>query len=69
MTPALSYCTAKMFRRGVMPLVEMQPTFDLRADNDRLPVFRLRSVSSADPSRHLYNAAQARDLKVPSFRR
>jgi len=69
MTPALSYCTAKMFRRGVMPLVEMQPTFDLRADNDRLPVFRLRSVSSADPSRHLYHGDEARNLKAPSFRR
>jgi hypothetical protein len=69
MTPALSYCTARAFRRGIMPLVEMQPIVDLRADNDRLPDFRLRSVSSADPSRLLHHAADARDLKVPSFRR
>lgn len=69
MTPALSYCTARAFRGGVMPLVEMRPSVDLRAANDCLPVFRLHSVGSADPSRLPHHVAEARDLKVPSFRR
>jgi hypothetical protein len=52
-----------------MPLVEMRPSVDLRAANDCLPVFRLHSVGSADPSRLPHHVADARDLKVPSFRR
>ncbi|MET0430520.1 MAG: hypothetical protein ABW026_18730 [Microvirga sp.] len=66
MTPALSYCTAKAFRQGIMPLVEMRPALELKAANDGLPVMRLRRVGGTDPGRG-FHGAEAPALKVPSF--
>jgi hypothetical protein len=41
MTPILSYCTARPFKRGFLPLVEMKAGLSpARADNDRIPCAR-----------------------------
>jgi hypothetical protein len=69
MTPVLSYCTAKAFRRSLLPLVELQPGRDLEAANDPLPVARLRCVAGSDPRLPSPDIGDPRGWRLPSHRR
>jgi hypothetical protein len=69
MTPALSYCTAKAFRRSVLPLVELRPGRDLEAANDPFPIARLRCVAGSDPRLPFPGIADPLGRKPPSYRR